>query len=263
MKHDDARTWSHRRRRCVAVNVIWALAGSLAACCVGASTAYVEAELERVAATENDHLGNCLALLNVSLIDAGVDCPSNWVTVDCVGASPEGNDGHRMYRMLAAALAAGKPIGLTVTDEQKLGGNCRATRIAVQDSSFVDVDSDGDGVDDLDDDVPLDAFETRDNDDDGIGDIADEDDDNDGVADLDDALPSDPHESQDTDGDGIGNNADEDDDNDGLLDVADPFPVGNIAFDLHHGSDFPHGIVAADGKLHMLDRRDAAFTLTR
>ena len=42
--------------------------------------------------------------------------------------------------------------------------------------------------------------------------------DGDGVNDADDGLPLNPNETEDTDGDGVGNNADTDDDNDGLSD---------------------------------------------
>ncbi|BCX47668.1 cartilageo ligomeric matrix protein precursor [Haloferula helveola] len=42
--------------------------------------------------------------------------------------------------------------------------------------------------------------------------------DGDGVPDISDDLPNDPNETVDTDGDGIGNNADDDDDNDGMTD---------------------------------------------
>ncbi|MCY3814642.1 MAG: hypothetical protein OXH15_22920 [Gammaproteobacteria bacterium] len=222
---------------------------------VGAATRSIEAGVERIAAIENDRSGECAALLDTSLGAAGLDCPGDWVTFDCVGTTSRGG-GDRMYALLRAALADGKSVALTVTDEQKTGGYCRASRVTLQDSPFVDVDSDGDGVNDLADDVPLDPFEVTDTDDDGIGDVTDEDDDNDGVPDVDDELPRNPDEWQDTDGDGIGNIADQDDDGDGLLDTEDPFPVGTVAFDLHHGSDNPIGIVAARGKLYTVDRRD-------
>ena len=54
---------------------------------------------------------------------------------------------------------------------------------------------------------------------DGIPNDSDPDDDNDGVDDVDDDFPLDVTERIDTDGDGIGNNADTDDDGDGYLDV--------------------------------------------
>ena len=88
-----------------------------------------------------------------------------------------------------------------------------------------DMDDDGDNVTDLDDDFPLDSTESVDTDGDGMGDNADTDDDNDGVLDASDAFPLDSNESVDTDGDGTGNNADTDDDNDGVIDLNDAFPV--------------------------------------
>ncbi len=56
---------------------------------------------------------------------------------------------------------------------------------------------------------------------DGCGDNSDLDSDNDGVNDVDDAFPNDSTEWADADGDGIGDNADTDDDNDGVTDPVD------------------------------------------
>jgi hypothetical protein len=86
-------------------------------------------------------------------------------------------------------------------------------------------DSDGDGVNDVEDAFPYDATETLDTDSDGIGNNADTDDDGDGVADEGDVFPLDASETLDTDLDGTGNNADPDDDNDGVLDSNDAFPL--------------------------------------
>lgn len=87
-------------------------------------------------------------------------------------------------------------------------------------------DSDDDGVNDSQDNCPLEANADQANfDGDDKGDVCDDDDDNDGVADSDDAFPFDASETQDTDGDGIGNNADADDDGDGRNDTEDAFPL--------------------------------------
>lgn len=89
-------------------------------------------------------------------------------------------------------------------------------------------DSDGDGVFNINDDFPLDAFEWLDTDSDGTGNNADLDDDDDGVPDLLDAFPLNNSETVDTDGDELGNNSDLDDDNDGILDVDDEFPLSAL-----------------------------------
>jgi len=113
------------------------------------------------------------------------------------------------------------------------------------------IDTDGDGVDDPDDNCVDDANAGQeDQDGDDIGDVCDpdidgdgfvneEDDfpgdptewadtDGDGVGDNGDAFPNDPNETADSDSDGAGDNADTDDDNDGIADIDDPYPTGQF-----------------------------------
>lgn len=131
----------------------------------------------------------------------------------------------------------------------------RISNVALPPTQFLNydtIDTDGDGVRDLDDAFPDDATEWSDFDGDGIGDNADLDDDNDGLLDeeeleggtdplnsdtdgdnfLDgeDAFPLDSSEWLDTDGDGVGDNSDAfpddpsesaDNDEDGIGDNAD------------------------------------------
>lgn len=95
---------------------------------------------------------------------------------------------------------------------------------AVQDTDYdgipneKDDDDDGDGVNDDEDDFPLNSTEQYDTDGDGVGDNKDEDNDNDEVPDKFDDLPLDPNETMDSDKDGIGDIKDTDDDDDGLTD---------------------------------------------
>ncbi|MDE0451683.1 MAG: thrombospondin type 3 repeat-containing protein [Gammaproteobacteria bacterium] len=190
-----------------------------------AATASVEGNVLQVLATGDGRFGGCMAALDVAISDAGLDCSGNWVTFSCIGDHAEKEDAARVFESLRTAVVAGKSVEMRVTDERKHGNYCHASRIKIQDEPHADEDSDADGVLDLEDDVPLDASETVDTDDDGVGDNADADDDNDGVEDDADAFPLDPNESVDTDGDGIGDNADSDDDNDGILDADDPCPL--------------------------------------
>ena len=88
-----------------------------------------------------------------------------------------------------------------------------------------DPDLDDDNVPNDQDAFPNDPSESKDNDQDGLGDNADNDDDNDGVADSNDTFPLDKSEYLDTDGDGTGNNADSDDDGDDVADSQDDFPL--------------------------------------
>ena len=123
-------------------------------------------------------------------------------------------------------------------DEDGLGDTC-------------DLDRDGDGTLNEEDQLPDDPFETADSDGDGVGDNSDEfpldatestDSDDDGVGDNQDVFPTDPSEFSDADGDGVGDNADEfpldptevkDTDADGVGDNADAFP-----FDATESRDF-------------------------
>lgn len=87
-------------------------------------------------------------------------------------------------------------------------------------------DSDGDGIDNADDNCPIISnIDQINSDTDTLGNECDDDDDNDGVLDDLDIFPLDASESIDTDVDGLGNNADSDDDNDGVLDVNDEYPL--------------------------------------
>ncbi len=190
-----------------------------------AAEASIEGQVVQVLTTGDGRFGGCMAALDAAISDAGLDCSGNWVTFSCVGGHAEKEDAARVFESLRAAVVAGKSVEMRVTDEKKHGNYCHASRIKIQDENHADEDSDADGVLDLEDDVPLDASETVDTDDDGVGNNADADDDNDGVDDADDAFPLDPKESVDTDGDGIGDNADPDDDNDGTLDTDDPCPL--------------------------------------
>ncbi len=73
-------------------------------------------------------------------------------------------------------------------------------------------------------------------DEDGTCDVVDMDDDGDGYADQDDDLPFNRSEWLDTDGDGIGNNADKDDDDDGYKDGADAFPLDSTEWEDLNGN---------------------------
>ncbi len=151
----------------------------------------------------------------------------------------------------AEDLAAFKTTVATVTGELDFDGD--GTSNAAEEVN----DADGDGVEDVDDAFPFDATVSKDNDDDGIdddadncpaiknanqvnfdgdayGDVCDDDDDNDGVSDDVDAFPFDAARSIDSDGDGIDDNADNcpatknysqlDSDVDGSGDACDTFP---------------------------------------
>ena len=160
-----------------------------------AAEAAVEGGVVRVLATGDGRFGGCMAALDVAVSEAGLDCPGNWVSFSCVGEHAEREAAARVFDSLRAAVVAGKSVEMRVTDARKHGRFCYASRIKVQDEPHVDEDSDADGVLDLEDDLPLDASETVDTDDDGVGNNADTDDDNDGIDDAEDTCPLNPAEN--------------------------------------------------------------------
>lgn len=171
---------------------------------------------------------------------ADVDIDSEQVTPDAGGTVPGtfdiDNDGQQS-------------VGINVmSDDAPFSGT---VNVASSCSGDIDMpDTDKDGVPDKDDAFPNDPKESKDSDDDKVGDNADKcdndkgpasndgcpvvvppvDSDKDGVPDKDDAFPQDPKETKDTDKDGVGDNADafpqdpdesKDGDNDGVGNNAD------------------------------------------
>ena len=112
---------------------------------------------------------------------------------------------------------------LTVFAESQFGcnyGDCNRSELNVTIKIFhlSLLDSDGDGIEDMNDAFPLDESEWLDSDGDGTGDNSDwapfdssetTDSDNDGVGDNTDAFPNDSSETKDSDGDGVGDNSDD------------------------------------------------------
>jgi hypothetical protein len=94
-------------------------------------------------------------------------------------------------------------------------------------SETTDTDEDGVG-DNADNCIEISNTIQLNTDSDELGDACDIDDDNDGIQDVNDDFPLDTTEQLDTDADGIGNNADTDDDGDGIEDGNDAFPLNGL-----------------------------------
>lgn len=159
--------------------------------------------------TDSDHVGNACDTDddNDGVLDDSDNCPlvSNLDQVDSDG-DDQGD----------ACDTDDDNDGLSDVLEAQLG------------SDPLNADSDSDGVQDGNDNCPIDPTpDYTDTDDDGRGDICDTDDDNDTVLDAaPDNCPLIANLDQlDTDLDGTGNACDDDDDGDGVADVDDAFPL--------------------------------------
>lgn len=111
------------------------LALSLGALAYGATMA-VTGKINRTFSADDGVAGGCMAQLDTSLRDAGLDCASNWVTFSCSGSGSEEaftnrDDAYRKFDSALMAFALDKRVSVTVTDEMKQGGNCFAKRVDV------------------------------------------------------------------------------------------------------------------------------------
>ena len=96
-----------------------------------AATASFQATIERTLVADADRWGGCMARVNVTLADLGVDCYSRWVTFSCSGVHTTKDVAYRMFDSAQMALALEKRVQLYVTDQKKHNGYCFANRIDV------------------------------------------------------------------------------------------------------------------------------------
>ena len=113
----------------------------------------------------------------------------------------------------SSATSVGDSWTATITPSDGMDNGVSYDTAAI---TIIDIDSDGDGVFNENDEFPNDASETMDSDSDGVGDNSDAfpndaaetmDSDLDGVGDNADAFPNDASETMDSDGNGVGDNA--------------------------------------------------------
>lgn len=172
-------------------------------------------------------------LIQISICQGDLNCENAFSTTLAIG------DVNLVYSGLNTYNGSMYYITVEICNEASCSTPAQAS-VLVEKSS--DSDTDGDGVNDGDDQFPNDANESVDSDGDGVGDNSDDfpqdgnethDDDGDGVGNNSDAFPQDENETHDDDADGVGNNSDafpqdgnetNDDDGDGVGDNSDAFP---------------------------------------
>ena len=219
-----------------AVEAVTAIVYQISQQIAGASADEVLADLAADLADDDTINGSSGSTLNASTLQVLQQDPSALPIPD---TSPV-----QTVADVQSILAAETAITGFATSTTALTDGTIVTRLI---PAIASADADGDGVLNVDDDLPFNKDESIDSDGDGVGDNADPDDDNDGILDVDEGIVSTPAVN-DTDGDGIKNNVDNcknvfnpgqtdkdgdtvgdacdpDDDGDGIGDNLDAFPV--------------------------------------
>lgn len=92
-------------------------------------TANVRTHVVRTLATTTRRHGGCMAELDISLAEAGLNCPGGWVAFSCDGTHAPRADASKMFQDASLAVGFGWPVSVTFTDHRKHNGHCVADRI--------------------------------------------------------------------------------------------------------------------------------------
>ena len=101
-----------------------------------ATTVSMEARVTRTLAAADGSFGGCMAALDVSPSESGLDCPvgGKWVTFSCTGEHTTVADALRMYDSAQLAFVTGRRVRVWVDDTRKHNGHCFVSRIDVMGS---------------------------------------------------------------------------------------------------------------------------------
>jgi hypothetical protein len=82
---------------------------------------------------EDNKYGGCMVLLDKSVADTGLACPTAWVSLDCDGLFGSKLSAQRKFDSAQMAFALDKNVSLQVDDSKKFNENyCVAVRIDVR-----------------------------------------------------------------------------------------------------------------------------------
>lgn len=100
-----------------------------------AATGTIEnATITRTLASEDDRFGGCMARLDKSAADEGlnVECPASpWVTFSCSGVHTSKSNALRMFDSAQMAFALGRTVRVELDDSRKHNSFCFVRRIDV------------------------------------------------------------------------------------------------------------------------------------
>lgn len=97
-----------------------------------ATTVSFEARITRTLSAA-EGFGGCMAALDVSPSDSGLDCPvgGKWVTFSCTGDHTSKLDALRSFDSAQLAFVTGRRVRVWVDDTRKHNGHCFVSRIDV------------------------------------------------------------------------------------------------------------------------------------
>jgi len=93
----------------------------------------VKGLVTKTAVADEGRWGGCVAQLDKTLADSGLNCPSKWVTFSCSGIYTEKDVAYRMFDQAQMALALGKKVEVYVDDTKKHNEYCYGNQIRVLD----------------------------------------------------------------------------------------------------------------------------------
>ena len=86
--------------------------------------------IHRTLIQENAY-GGCMILVDQTIADAGLNCPSRWVSLSCDGTFSSKANAQNMLDSAQMAFALNKKVHLKIDDSKKHNGYCVAIRFDV------------------------------------------------------------------------------------------------------------------------------------
>lgn len=96
-----------------------------------ATTAKVTGIVTKTVVADEGRWGGCMVRIDVKLADAGLDCPSKWVSFSCSGVFTEKDVAYRMFDQAQMAHTLEHMVEIRVDDTKKHNGYCYGNRIDV------------------------------------------------------------------------------------------------------------------------------------
>ena len=96
-----------------------------------AVTKGVIVHIVRTLVADDGRFGGCMVQTDVTFVQKGLDCKSNWVSFSCSGDFTSKDVGYRMFDSAQLAFVLGNRVLLVIDDTKKHNGYCYADRIDV------------------------------------------------------------------------------------------------------------------------------------